>query len=96
MVLFFIRMLYETTGICLALCFQMISNLAEALYLICMFIILQQIVQPSVFYGIGRSGNQTSGVQGTAIHIERISIFRDAVTLLMAAYFVYGIYYPYK
>ena len=79
-------MLCETTGICLGLCFQMISNLAE-LYLICMFIVLQQIVQPS----IGRSGNQTYGVQGTAIHIERISMFRDAVTLLMAAYFVYGI-----
>ena len=63
-VLFFIKILSETTGICLVLYFQMISNLAEALYLICMFIILQQIVQPSIFYGIGRSGNKTSGVQG--------------------------------
>jgi len=60
MVLFFIRMLCDTTGICLALCFQMISNLDEALFLICMFIIFQQM-------------------------------FRDAVTLLVAAYFVYGI-----
>ena len=45
-VLFFIKLLCETNGIFLVLCFQMISNLAEALYLICMFIILQQIVQP--------------------------------------------------
>ena len=91
MVLFFIRMLYETTGICLALCFQMISNLAEALYLIYMFIIVQLILQPSPSTALDGVATMHLVYKGTAIHMDRISMFRDAMTLLMAAYFVYGI-----
>jgi len=90
-VLFFSKILCETTGICLTLFFQMFSNLAEALYLICMFIIWQQIVQPSPSIALERVATSPLVDKGTAIRMDRISLFRDAVTLQMAAYFVYGI-----
>ena len=95
-VLFFIKLLCETTGICLALYFQIISNLAEALYLICMFIIWQQIVQPNPSIALDGVATRPLVYKGTAICMDRISMFQDAVTLLMAAYFVYEIYYPHK
>ena len=90
-VLFVINILCETTGIFFALCLQMISNLAEAFYLICMFIILQQIVQPSPFITLDEVATILLVYKATATRMDRISLFRDAMTLLMAAYFVYGL-----